>query len=379
MTRWMTLLLVPALAGSLFAQETKPAPAQEPTMAATQPAPTDQLRFVVLDTTQGEIVLELNETRTPITVKNFLDYVQAGHYNGLIFHRVMSNFMIQGGGYTPDLTEKTDGLRPPIKNEWQAGYKNVRGTISMARTNVPDSATAQFFINVVDNPNLDKGSAATGGAGYAAFGRVIGGMDVVDKIRNTRVKEDPKLPMGRVVPVEPIVINTARVLTADEAQATIKAAADKAAKAAEEKAKAEAEAKAAGEKQVQDFVAALERETGKKVEKTASGSGLMFLIEKEGTGPQPSKSDTVEVHYTGTLLDGTKFDSSRDRGQPFSFSLSGGVIQGWLEGVALMKVGEQRKLIIPPNLGYGVRGSPPKIPPNAWLVFDVELLGIKGK
>jgi peptidylprolyl isomerase len=103
----------------------------------------------------------------------------------------------------------------------------------------------------------------------------------------------------------------------------------------------------------------------------------MYIDLVEGTGPQPEKSNNVEVHYTGWLLDGTKFDSSVDRGKPFQFNLQRGVIQGWLEGVATMKVGGKRKLIIPGDLAYGKRGSPPTIPPDATLVFDVELLGIK--
>jgi FKBP-type peptidyl-prolyl cis-trans isomerase len=120
-------------------------------------------------------------------------------------------------------------------------------------------------------------------------------------------------------------------------------------------------------------IAELEAETGKKVTKTASGLG--FFIRTEGSGPTPRPSDTVKVHYTGWLLDGKKFDSSVDRGAPATFPLSR-VIAGWTEGVGLMKVGEKRTLLIPPDLGYGRRGMPPVIPGNADLVFDVELLEI---
>ena len=357
-----------AAAPALLAQEGKDAKQpEEPKPATTQPAttqPAEAVMYVKLETTLGDIVLELDNAKAPISTKNFVDYVAAGFYNGTIFHRVMSTFMIQGGGYLPDLAEKKDGLRPPIKNEWKNGLKNKRGTIAMARTGIADSATAQFFINVVDNNALDQ---PRDGAAYAVFGRVVGGLDTMDKIRDTEVKDDPKLPMGKVVPATPVVIKSAKRLPADEGK-TLSAQADATGK------KAEDEVKAATDKQLQDVLAKAEQEAGKKVEKSASG--LMWVILKEGTGPQPAATDTVEVHYTGTLLDGEKFDSSVDRGTPYKFSLKGGVIKGWLEGIALMKVGEKRKLIVPPDLAYGAEAKP-GIPVNSTLVFDVELLNIK--
>ena len=135
---------------------------------------------VRLSTSSGDIVVELNAEKAPRTVANFLAYVQAGHYNGTVFHRVIENFMIQGGGYKPDLSEKP--TRPPIPLESRNGLNNVRGTLAMARTGIPDSATSQFFINVVDNPFLDQANSRDGN-GYAVFGKVVEGMDVVDKIR----------------------------------------------------------------------------------------------------------------------------------------------------------------------------------------------------
>lgn len=135
---------------------------------------------VRLSTSEGDIVLEVDAEKAPKTAANFLAYVKAGHYNGTIFHRVIPTFMIQTGGYKADLTEKT--TRPPIALESRTGLSNVRGSIAMARTGNPDSATSQFFINVADNLFLDQANARDGN-GYAVFGKVVDGMDVVDKIK----------------------------------------------------------------------------------------------------------------------------------------------------------------------------------------------------
>jgi len=146
------------------------------TSAAEEQAPR-----VRLETTMGNIVLELDRERAPVTVDNFLAYVNDGFYDGTIFHRVIDGFMIQGGGYIADFSRKQP--RAPIKNEADNGLKNTRGSIAMARTQDPHSASAQFFINVVDNAMLDHKAPDVRGWGYAVFGRVVEGMDVVDKIR----------------------------------------------------------------------------------------------------------------------------------------------------------------------------------------------------
>ncbi len=135
---------------------------------------------VNLSTSLGDIVVELDATKAPKTVDNFLQYVKAGHYDGTVFHRVIENFMIQGGGFTPDLKEKF--TRAPIPLESRNGLSNSRGTLAMARTSDPNSATAQFFINVQDNSFLDAAKSPDGN-GYAVFGKVVSGMDVVDRIR----------------------------------------------------------------------------------------------------------------------------------------------------------------------------------------------------
>jgi cyclophilin family peptidyl-prolyl cis-trans isomerase len=158
-----------------------------------------------LETTKGNISIEVNEAAAPITSANFQKYVEEGFYDGTIFHRVIPNFMIQGGGFTPDMQQKA--TYAPIKNEASNGLKNLRGTVAMARTNNPDSATAQFFINVVDNAYLDyKGPA---NPGYTVFGKVVEGMDVVDSI--AKVKTIGKGGM-QDVPAEPVIIKSARLV-----------------------------------------------------------------------------------------------------------------------------------------------------------------------
>ncbi len=157
---------------------------------------------VELDTSSGKIILELDPEKAPITVENFLKYVDAGFYDNLVFHRVIPGFMIQGGGMSDQIKEKTEGLRDPIKNESGNGLSNTRGTIAMARTPNPNSATSQFFINHGDNAK----SLDTYGGGYAVFGKVIEGMDVVDAI--AKVQTTSKGP-HQDVPVKPIYIKTA--------------------------------------------------------------------------------------------------------------------------------------------------------------------------
>ena len=172
---------------------------------------------VKLETSKATIVLELDPGAAPRTVENFLDYVKKGHYDGTIFHRVIPGFMIQGGGFTPAMEQKPTGR--PIANEAANGLKNLRGTVAMARTSKVDSATAQFFINLVDNPFLDHRDDTPAGYGYCVFGRVVEGMDVVDAIAKVatgvRRVTDPRSGKAvpfRDVPVEPVVILRATVL-----------------------------------------------------------------------------------------------------------------------------------------------------------------------
>lgn len=161
---------------------------------------------VIMETSEGTIKLELWQDKAPISVRNFLRYVEEGFYDGTIFHRVIDDFMIQGGGLTPDMKGKTP--HEPIKNEASSELRNDRGTIAMARTAAVDSATCQFFINVKDNEALNHRSDAPGGFGYAVFGKVIEGMDVVDKIKKVKTTT---VGMFQNVPAVPVVIKSVKV------------------------------------------------------------------------------------------------------------------------------------------------------------------------
>lgn len=349
MNRLMTVMAMLAIGGQAWAGESE------------SPLPKPRVK---METSLGDIVLELNAEKAPISVLNFLQYADDGFYDGTIFHRVMKTFMIQGGGFDEQLNKKTDGLRPGIANEWQNGLKNDRGTIAMARLGgQPDSGTSQFFINVVDNSRLNR--PQRDGAAYAVFGRVVEGMETVDRIREVATSVQGRKGGGRLqnAPVELVVIKSLRIIgkfDRTKLETLVK--------------NSQNQEQTEKEKRMAEFAKKIEeaKTKGEKLE-----SGLICYDIKVGDGPTPGQSDRVEVHYTGWLTNGTKFDSSVDRGRPFTFSLTGGVIKGWLEGVATMKVGGKRTLVIPSDLGYGDRGSPPKIPPGATLIFDVELLSIK--
>jgi len=204
------MILAAAAAALLLAQAPPaPAPAATPT-----PAPPPAGPVVSIVTSLGEIKIALRPDKAPLTVDNFLKYVKAGHYTNTVFHRVIPGFMIQGGGMDAKLNEKP--TRPPVRNEAKSGLRNSRGTVAMARTNDPHSATAQFFVNVKDNHSLDFGIR---GAGYTVFGAVIEGMDVVD-----RIVAVPTHTSGghQNVPDTPVLIKSARVISAGIAKPTTK-------------------------------------------------------------------------------------------------------------------------------------------------------------
>jgi cyclophilin family peptidyl-prolyl cis-trans isomerase len=206
----LSLALLPI---SAFAQTAAPAaetPAAEAAPASVQAAPR-----VALNTSHGRIIIELDPVKAPKSTENFLQYARDGFYAGTVFHRVIDNFMVQGGGFTADLQLKP--TRAAIPNEGNNGLSNLRGTVAMARTNDPHSATSQFFINVVDNPRLDFVSEQDGLWGYAVFGKVVEGMETVDRIR--ALPTGGRGPLPRDVPQENVVIESAEILPAAEAPA----------------------------------------------------------------------------------------------------------------------------------------------------------------
>ena len=306
--------------------------------------------YAKFETSKGDIYCALEFKKTPMTVANFVGLAEGvikntakaegtPYYDGLKFHRVIPNFMIQGG--CPLGTGTGDpGYKFP--DEIDSTLKHVGpGILSMANAG-PGTNGSQFFITHVKTDWLD--------GKHTVFGHVVEGQDVVNKIvGNDTIKHLTILRKGK----EAEGFDAAKVFETEQANVVAKNEAKEAAE------------KAAMEKML--------NETYGNAQRTASG--LRYIVEKEGTGKAPLATDNVTVHYSGYLLNGKKFDSSVDRGQPASFGLNQ-VIRGWTEGLQLMKEGGKTKFIIPSDLGYGDAGYPGVIPPKAWLVFDVELIKV---
>lgn len=304
--------------------------------------------YAVMHTTKGDITLRLEFEKTPMTVANFIGLVEGNlnvkdegkpFYNGLTFHRVIENFMIQGG------CPKGNGTGGPgytFPDEFDDSLKHdAPGKLSMANSG-PATNGSQFFITHVPTPWLD--------GKHSVFGSVIEGQDVVDSIaQGDKLSSVDIIRKGSAA--EAFVVSretfTTYVVAAEEKTKKSKA---------EKMAKIEAELK------------------NRWPEAKVTPTGLRYVVTESGDGKKsPKHGQQVTVHYTGTLLDGRVFDSSIKRGEPAVFSV-GDVIEGWNEALKTMSKGEKRTLIIPPELGYGTQGYPGIIPPESYLVFDVELI-----
>jgi peptidyl-prolyl cis-trans isomerase A (cyclophilin A) len=341
-----------ALAGvRIFAQETPPAPADDAPSLRPQ---------VVMETSLGEILIELDAEKAPLTVMNFLEYAESGWYNDTIFHRVVKGRMIHGGGYTDDLKLKAEGLRDPVKYEGNNGLNHARGTIGgFRRFDNLDSAQSQFFINTADNANLDR---LKDGTSYVVFGRVLDGMETVDKIENVAVGTHPKLADGLspYVPQNGVKIRSVKIKKRlDRTQAESIAALH-----------AEAAADPVGFR-TRHF----ENECKSKAVQTRTG--LKFIECKPGTGAFPMGPDTVTIYVVGTLTDGTEFENSKNRGPgPMSVKVEES-IRGLREGLQKMREGARFIFVVPSDLGFGAEGVPGKVPPEATLFFDVTLEAVQ--
>ncbi|MDW7773423.1 MAG: peptidylprolyl isomerase [Desulfobulbaceae bacterium] len=303
--------------------------------------------YAKIVTEKGDIILSLEYKKTPLTVINFVSLAEGTKilgkadkptgipfYDGLKFHRVIKDFMIQGGC---PLGTGTGGPGYTFPDEIDSSLKHDRpGILSMANAG-PNTNGSQFFITHVPTPHLN--------GKHTVFGRVVQGQDVVDSINQGDV------------------INTIEIIRVGEEAKAFKT---------DDSAFNEALGNIAGTKD--EKIEKLISVQWPKTVKTPSG--LRYVVKKEGTGEPPQKGDTVTAHYSGRLLvDNRKFDSSYDRGEPIKFKVGvGQVIPGWDEALLGMNKGEKRTLIIPPGLAYGSRGAGGVIPPDAWLVFDVELI-----
>jgi len=310
--------------------------------------------YAKITTAKGDILLRLHYNKTPLTVINFVGLSEGTlhlggsgkptgtkFYNGLTLHRVIANFMIQGGC---PLGTGTGGPGYTFPDEFDPSLRHDGpGVLSMANAG-PGTNGSQFFITHVATPHLDDK--------HTVFGRVVEGQEVVNKIdKGDAIKEITIIRVGKEAEsfkTDQAAFNAALAAIKERETTTVKAQ--------------------------QEKIKKMIKEQWPKAVQT--NSGMYYQVEQKGEGKPPAAGTTIKAHYTGRLLLGNrKFDSSYDRGEPIAFPVgTGRVIRGWDEALSQMTKGEKRTLIIPPELAYGERGAGGVIPPNAWLVFDVELV-----
>ena len=318
--------------------------------------------YANLQTTKGNLIVQLEDKKSPVTVANFVGLAEGKidnkskakgvpFYDGTIFHRVIKDFMIQGGD------PKGTGAGDPgykFEDEKNDLKHTGKGVLSMANSG-PNTNGSQFFITEVATPWLD--------GRHTIFGKVVKGNDVIDAIATVEkgAQDKPKVD---------IVLEKVSIFSkGDEYKGY-----DAAKTFTEGKGKIAANNKAMAEKAEADALKALE---SIKAGMTVTESGLYYKITKKTDGKAPKAGDNISVHYAGKLTNGTEFDSSFKRNEPLEFPVgTGRVIKGWDEGILLLKEGETATLLIPPAMGYGERGAGGVIPPNAWLIFDVELVKV---
>ena len=330
--------------------------------------------YANFQTSKGNMIVKFEDKKAPVTVANFVGLAEGKienkakakgvpYYDGTIFHRVIKDFMIQGGD------PKGTGMGDPgykfddEKNDLQHTGK---GILSMANSG-PNTNGSQFFITEVATPWLD--------GRHTVFGEVVNGKDVIDSIANVE-----KGPQDK--PKTDVVLEKVSVFTKGDDYKNYDAAAifnEGKGKIQENNKAAVAKIEADKKKKAEEFAANQQKLVDDlKAEMQSTPSGLYYKITKATNGAAPQRGDEVAVHYAGKLVDGSEFDSSFKRNQPIDIPIGvGQVIKGWDEGIMLLKEGETATLLIPSELGYGSAGAGGVIPPNAWLIFDVELVSVK--
>jgi len=325
---------------------------------------------VWLETNRGSLVLELDADRAPRAAANFAQYVRDGFYDHTVFHRLIAHGLAQGGQYTANMDAKTEGLRPGVALDVETGLTNGRGTIAAVRTpGKPRSTQARFYINLADNPSLDD--LMSDGSPYVVFGKVIEGMDTLERIERTPVSTHEACAAGQspFVPRRPVVIRHAALLDPFDVEAAMEMATAREEDARRRREEAVAQQAEALRARIADY----EVQAGTSA--VTTDSGLIYIDLHAGNGAPPALYETVEIQYRASFLDGTKFEDTRELDYPIKRPVDR-FIRGLQEALTTMNEGGKRVAIVPPELGFGDRGIPGKIPPGATIVYELELLQI---